>query len=75
MKLKPCPFCGKNVADLGTVAEQELLDSDNENYALYSSLYSVECNFLNGGCGASIGQFYDHPEQAAEAWNRRAKNG
>ena len=41
MKLKPCPFCGKNAAVLGTVAERELLDSDNENYALYSSLYSA----------------------------------
>lgn len=73
MELKSCPFCGKAVAKVRTVAEIELTESDDPNFEWEDSHYSVVCNYNCGGCGAMIGQFYDTPEAAAEAWNRRAK--
>lgn len=32
-------------------------------------------DYHNGGCGASIGKDNATPEDAIEAWNRRADNG
>ena len=75
MELKPCPFCGKSVADCGTIAEHEFTDTDSPHYYYDISHYDVICNVNDGGCGASTGKCYDTPELASEAWNRRADNG
>ncbi len=53
--LKPCPFCGKEAADIHT---------DDCRY------YFVICNIHKNGCGAS-GAIKYSPEEAAEWWNKR----
>lgn len=71
-QLKPCPFCGKNVAHCGAIAEHEFTDMDMVHYGYDATHYDVVCNANNGGCGASTGKSYYTPELAIEAWNRRA---
>lgn len=70
-QLKPCPFCGKSVAYAGTIADIELLDSDDENFDWASTHYCVVCCYNSGGCG-SCGGIRKTVEEAIEAWNRRA---
>ena len=67
-EFKKCPFCGKNVAGCYTLAEALLTDCD---YDL--THYTVICDYSNGGCGASIGQYYKSEEEASEAWNNRVE--
>ena len=71
-ELKKCPFCGENVAGCYTLAEVLLTDYDSGNYDYDSTHYTVICDYSNGGCGASIGQYYESEEEATEAWNKRA---
>jgi hypothetical protein len=73
-ELKPCPFCGKNVAHVGTVAEHEKMDIHDVDYDWCSKHYDVVCDLLKGGCGASTGKQYETPREAIEAWNRRASD-
>lgn len=73
-ELKPCPFCGKSVAECKTCAEAELLDELNEIYPEWNKKFCVVCNFNKGGCGSSTGA-HDTPEDAIKAWNRRTNNG
>ena len=66
--LKPCPFCGMDVAIFATCRDLEACAS----YQRCKSEYMVlaVCNVNAGGCGASSG-FRDTCEQAADAWNGR----
>lgn len=73
-KLKPCPFCGKSVANVGTVAEHELADEYLPEYGWSTTHYDVVCSALLGGCGASTGKNNETAEKAIEVWNRRADN-
>ena len=68
--LKHCPFCGKSVAEVCTVAE---LDGDEEN-EWSNTHYIVVCDHDEGGCGSCGTCTNETPEQAAEAWNRRPNN-
>lgn len=67
--LKPCPFCGKRVAEVKTIQEICLLETDlvNPNY------YSIRCNYHKGGCGTTLGGEYETEEEAIEKWNTRYK--
>ena len=59
IKLKPCPFCGgKSEIQYGAC-----------DYNVYQVVYQVVCKGQN--CNAMNG-WSDTPEEAAEAWNRRA---
>jgi hypothetical protein len=71
-ELKNCPFCGNtnikltNCRELEECANFEACDIDIPYFAYV-------CGINSGGCGASSG-YYEHPEEALEAWNRRADN-
>jgi len=56
--LKPCPFCGG-----------EAFIIEHKFYKL-NSAFGVRCN----ECGSESRQFFDSPNEAAEAWNRRVKD-
>lgn len=71
MELKPCPFCGKSVAHVDSIANHEMMDEHESNYSWSSTHYDVVCDYHNGGCGASTGKGNATPEEAIEAWNRR----
>ena len=71
-ELKPCPFCGSKKAPRAlTVAECELMDSDDYDYEWSSKHFTVVCNMFKGGCGASVNSSNETEEEAIEAWNRR----
>lgn len=78
MKLKPCPFCGKEVAEFQTVRENALCAlSESEKCPAYQKeeecIYKgIVCNIYNGGCGASTGYEWDE-ERAIERWNKRVE--
>lgn len=71
-KLLKCPFCGgtniivTNCRELEECKNFEECEDDNPYFA-------IVCNIRKGGCGASSG-YYEHEEEAIEAWNRRAKD-
>lgn len=68
-ELKPCPFCGQDIARFVTCHEVEAC---GEFYRCnHEGSYAVICSFLYGGCGSSSG-FYQSRQEAAEAWNQRA---
>lgn len=68
--LKHCPFCGKSVAEIITVAEADRCEDDK----WADTHYVAVCNYNEGGCGSCGTCNNETPEQAAEAWNRRANN-
>ena len=70
-KLKPCPFCGGTKLFVGTFAECEMQDADHPDYASNSKIYTVVCDYMEGGCGASTGGGSRSEAEAIEAWNRR----
>ena len=77
LKLKPCPFCGKFVAvitDLQTCEMCTNFEQDdlcpNFEYPGACGVFVV-CDHQKGGCGAATG-WHQFPEEAAEAWNKRA---
>ncbi len=67
--LKPCPFCGKDVADFYSCAELDVCD--NVRDCEYQKEMSVCCSFARGGCGAGSG-FFKTAYEAGDAWNKRA---
>lgn len=77
-KLKPCPFCGKDVAEFAMVCTlEECANFEEEDcpecYDPAGSdgcMHLVICSINKGGCGSSTGR-YVNKERAAEAWNRR----
>ena len=71
MELKPCPFCGKSVAHVDSVANHGMMDEYESNYSWSSNHYDVVCDYNSGGCVASTGKDNATPEEAIEAWNRR----
>lgn len=77
-ELIPCPFCGKSVAEHTTIQDCEMCANfeDEEmcpEYECCGHGHFVACNVNKGGCGASTG-WYQTPEEATEAWNRRARS-
>lgn len=83
-ELKPCPFCGKDVAVLADAQELEVcdnfededcpcLESKQVNYGKYAEhcpYVAIVCDMHKGGCGTSTG-FHKSLQPAIEAWNRR----
>lgn len=64
-ELKPCPFCGKDVAEFcrgSDLAPEENFGSDSD--------VVVICSCSEGGCGAASG-IYPTGYMAGDAWNRR----
>ena len=78
-ELKPCPFCGKEVAQRCDVKECEMCSNfeDEDRCPAYHDAEPcmggvfVICDFTYGGCGASTG-WYKTYDEAVEAWNKRA---
>lgn len=68
-ELKPCPFCGQDMARFVTCHEVEACGEFNR--CNNEGSYAVICSFLYRGCGSSSG-FYQTREEAARAWNQRA---
>lgn len=64
--LKACPFCGKNVAHTRHLCE----GSTNINFS-YPNYYEVICDYIEGGCGTTLGGEYKTEEEAIKAWNTR----
>mgnify|MGYP002627165366 CR=1 FL=1 len=73
--LKPCPFCGRDVAEVLDDATEQLERYGNEfaasGWFCDSPWYYGVCNAHRGGCGAS-GQGAETIEEAMANWNRRA---
>lgn len=67
-QLKPCPFCGAK-AILKFVNDQ---DPDLRVWHLYCETWS---NKAEDWCVMNNGWFFDSPEDAAAAWNKRVNNG
>ena len=77
--LKPCPFCGENVAvmtDAHDLEECSNFEDDNCHCNEFEShpceYKTVVCDVTRGGCGASSG-YYPTEKEAIEKWNRRAE--
>ena len=75
-KLKPCPFCGADVAVIATCQDLECCDDFDEcdkfdpNYGL-EGWYVGVCDVNKGGCGASSRWSIDI-NKAIKLWNQRA---
>lgn len=65
VKLKPCPFCGKEVAKV--VDQYELNDLPDDGCI---RMYTVVCDYDDGGCGATCG-FTPRDYNAVKRWNVR----
>lgn len=66
MRLKPCPFCGK----------RPLLKSDNRYprpECERITAYEVVCQNIDCIIYWADNVYYTTPDEAIEAWNRRAK--
>lgn len=70
-KLKKCPFCEKEVADIANCIELE--DCANFEECGNSGWVCVVCNANKGGCGAT-GGYADSEEKAILKWNTRASD-
>lgn len=81
-ELKPCPFCGKRVAEFSNLQDCEIcanFESDDcpecyEPSGSYECPTFIVCSVNKGGCGASTGWYYKMDELIA-AWNRRVNDG
>ena len=72
IELHKCPFCGKiTPVKVATAAEMGDCKHAEDCNELECTSYCVVCDYTDGGCGAS-GRYARSPEEAAEAWNRRA---
>jgi len=69
-KLLPCPFCGKQIAEIGNCKNMEECEHFEECPAV-EPYVCVVCSINKGGCGASTG-YQEGVEKAIAAWNRRA---
>lgn len=77
-QLKPCPFCGSEVAEITDAHDLEECGNFEdegcpcEQYENPGScgFITIVCNKNKGGCGASSG-YYPMAERAVKAWNRR----
>jgi hypothetical protein len=76
IELKPCPFCGNKTLKFAVVNNSN--DCGNHDTDACPCKDVEQCGFIyvvcvaqKGGCGASSG-YYDTPEEAVQAWNRRA---
>lgn len=80
--LKPCPFCGKDVAEFGTALElEDCANYDDEHkcpaffpFGVECGLVKIVCNVNKGGCGASTGYSWEK-EDAVRKWNGRLHEG
>lgn len=82
-ELKECPYCGKRVAVLSNAKELEYCKHfDDEACECFEdvdskyqpcTLWTVVCNYHDGGCGASSGWFTDK-EKAIKRWNTRGES-
>ena len=78
IKLKSCPFCGANAAELTNAHNlEECANFEDENCPCEQyedcgacGYYTVVCNANNGGCGAASG-YFPTEELAISAWNHR----
>lgn len=76
--LRECPYCGKSVAMVTNARDLEecrkFEDEENcpcfEDYSNPCRLYTVVCDYHEGGCGATSGWFTNR-EKAIERWNTR----
>ena len=68
IKLKPCPFCGRNHGLLITSIHHRLDDVIIDQWSVFCDASGDKC-----GCGASCG-YYHSKEEAIRAWNRRASD-
>lgn len=77
-KIKPCPFCGKSVAEvLNAHGLEECANFEDDSCpcnqyedAGKCQFHTVVCGMNKGGCGASSG-YFSTKEAAIYAWNRR----
>lgn len=68
VKLRKCPFCGKDVADYASCMEMRVCADFRK--CEEGQYVCVVCSFARGGCVASTG-FFPTREEAEEAWNMR----
>lgn len=79
IELKPCPFCGKQVAevtDARTIEECANFDDERCPCEQYEDsgtcgYIAIVCNVNEGGCGTTS-VYFTTEEKAIDAWNRRA---
>ena len=78
IELKPCPHCGKNVAEVTNVKDiEECGKFESTDCPCFSFepdpdcyMKTVVCCVNKGGCGASSG-WKESEEEAIKAWNTR----
>lgn len=78
IKLKACPFCGADVAEMLNAHDLETcgnFDDDRCPCEQYEGtgrceFHTVVCGINKGGCGASSG-YFEAEERASQAWNNR----
>ena len=61
--LKPCPFCGMEVAMVYTQSERDEIQCDPERY-------TIVCSWTENGCGATCG-YHSTVSKAIKRWNTR----
>lgn len=72
-KIKKCPFCGSEEAPVVLSTEDmyaDIIDLDETGLGLS---YTVCCDVMSGGCGAT-GGYWATKKEAISAWNRRNKD-
>ena len=82
IKLKPCPLCGKECAEISNAADLEdckyfddckecpQFNPVTENHDCHC--YIVVCSIYKGGCGCSTGYSFNR-DHVVKMWNRRAE--
>ena len=66
MELKPCPFCGKSVAHVDSVANHEMMDEYEFDYSWRYNHYDVVCDYRSGGCGHPLGKITQHQKMQSK---------